>query len=448
MRSEPTSRTLRFVTGKIAPVAAILLAVSGCGDDPDPSGEPPVLRVAPQASPLSAETASVGPAADVTSGDGRSAIDSKLAAPVDWEFTADAGLAELAGSARAYVLAADLEPNADDMARLARALGVDAEFAPNVYEAGTEWEWTNWVAGPSDGSAPSVTIGEDAMQSWWFSSGFGTGSSEPPTDLPSEKEAERSFRRLLSDLGVPSRDLLVESYVDDWSAGVWAYRLIDGVRSPLVYSATYGGGGELTFASGYLATPEEFASYDRIGTSAGLERLRGQYAAPEFAGSDDVRREKITVAIESVEEELVFLWGVDGEVYLVPGYTFVGDGDELGGPSRFTIAAIDDRYVDEVAPTDGTPIPIDGGPVTIEPVTDVPVGDGTGGESVTPPTDAEVASFVGLTEAEAEALASERGWTVRIAARDGEQFQLTMDYRPERINLTIDAGTVTAAFGG
>lgn len=437
MRIRPGSRTFRFVKDKVAPIVVALVAVSGCGDDPDGVTPSPVLRVVPQVAAGAAESA---PMTSTESGP----ADSRLMAPVDWEFVVDGSLAALTGSADAYVFAAGLAPRTDDMARLAAALGVDADFVRTVFEEGTEWEWTNWVAGPSDGSGPSITIGEDALQSWWFSTGFGDGSADQPRDLPSKKEAERAFVALMDDLGVSSDDLVVESYVDDWSAGVWAYRSIGGVRSAMVYSATFGEGGELTFASGQLAEPERFAEYPRVGTEVGLERLRDMYRSPEFgARVDDAAREKVTVEIVGVEEELVFLWGADGEVYLVPGYAFTSD-DGMGGTSRYSVTAIADRFVEEVAPVDVAPMPIEDG-IGDGGTTDGSIGDQPLAE---PPTDDEIASFVGLTEAEAGERAAASGWTIRIAARDGEQFQLTMDYRPERINLTIEAGTVTAAFGG
>lgn len=441
MRIRRGSRTFRLVKDKVAPIVVALVAVSGCGDDPDGVKGSPILRVVPQATAGSADSA---PMTSAESGP----ADSRLMAPVDWEFVVDGALDALDGSADAYVFAAGLAPRADDMARLASALGVEADFVRTVFEEGTEWEWTNWVAGPSDGTGPSITIGEDALQSWWFSTGFGEASAESPRDLPSKKEAERSFLALMDDLGVSRNDLVVESYVDDWSAGVWAYRSIGGVRSSMVYSATFGEGGELTFASGQLAEPEQFAEYPRIGTEAGLERLRDMYQSPEFgSGVDDATRDKVTVEIDGVEEELVFLWGADGEVYLVPGYAFTSD-DGMGGTSRFSVTAIADRFVEEVAPVDVVPMPIEDG-IGDGSTTGDSVGDSVGDlPLVEPPTDDEIASFVGLTEAEAGERATASGWTVRIAARDGEQFQLTMDYRPERINLTIEAGTVTAAFGG
>jgi hypothetical protein len=58
------------------------------------------------------------------------------------------------------------------------------------------------------------------------------------------------------------------------------------------------------------------------------------------------------------------------------------------------------------------------------------------------------AAFVGLArdEAIAAAEADDRSW--RIAREDGEEFVLTMDYRPDRINFEIDAGVVTSAWMG
>lgn len=53
--------------------------------------------------------------------------------------------------------------------------------------------------------------------------------------------------------------------------------------------------------------------------------------------------------------------------------------------------------------------------------------------------------FVGLTEGEADDEATARGWSVRVLARDGEGGVRTDDYQPERVNLVIEGGVVTAA---
>jgi hypothetical protein len=58
--------------------------------------------------------------------------------------------------------------------------------------------------------------------------------------------------------------------------------------------------------------------------------------------------------------------------------------------------------------------------------------------------EAVAATLVGFDEASATAAAEAAGCTVRVGRLDGTSFVLTMDYRPSRINLSIDAGHVTA----
>jgi hypothetical protein len=63
-------------------------------------------------------------------------------------------------------------------------------------------------------------------------------------------------------------------------------------------------------------------------------------------------------------------------------------------------------------------------------------------------TQAFADSLVGVAEAEAERVAGERGCGWRVGVRDGESFPVTMDYRPDRITVTIVDGVVTAALAG
>jgi hypothetical protein len=58
------------------------------------------------------------------------------------------------------------------------------------------------------------------------------------------------------------------------------------------------------------------------------------------------------------------------------------------------------------------------------------------------------ASLVNLTEPDAYTRASQAGWAVRTASRDGETFALTQDYSPTRVNLTVADGTVRAVTVG
>lgn len=54
--------------------------------------------------------------------------------------------------------------------------------------------------------------------------------------------------------------------------------------------------------------------------------------------------------------------------------------------------------------------------------------------------------YLGLPEEEARALAAERGWrTVRVVAPEA---LLTMEYRSDRLNLTVRDGAVERAWAG
>jgi DNA polymerase II large subunit len=52
--------------------------------------------------------------------------------------------------------------------------------------------------------------------------------------------------------------------------------------------------------------------------------------------------------------------------------------------------------------------------------------------------------YIGLTVAEAEALATANDEPFRVVERDGEMLPTTRDYRPGRINATVEDGTVVA----
>lgn len=51
-------------------------------------------------------------------------------------------------------------------------------------------------------------------------------------------------------------------------------------------------------------------------------------------------------------------------------------------------------------------------------------------------------AFLGLTAEAAEALAKERDLKFRIGSVDGDNRPLTMDYRPDRITVSIEKGKV------
>ncbi len=325
-----------------------------------------------------------------------------------------------------------------------------------------------------------------------------------PENVPTKAEAEALFATTVTALGLNSDDLMIDSYADEWGANVNGYVKIDGVRSPLTWSIGYGANAEITWASGVLADVQVGASYPRIGTTAALERLNSQqtgmwggpmvrggiaYDAPlaSSAGvasgsavevtpstdvpieataatipvpnSDVVATDEIVtgaptvdapapeiqeVSIVSVEEELVTLYGADGSIYLVPGYMFIAAEDEFGYAGRYTVSALPDEYM-QVADA------VNEVPLSIAPETVAPAVEGSTGAAVDPTaaiTQESADVLVGMAEAEATKTAEAKGLTVRVGSRDGEDFALTMDYRTDRVTLTVKSDKVTAVVVG
>jgi hypothetical protein len=112
---------------------------------------------------------------------------------------------------------------------------------------------------------------------------------------------------------------------------------------------------------------------------------------------------------------------------LLPAYTYFNAEGEVGT----VIAVADDRLVfPRDAVVTAETVPIRGGDVPPQP---------------TEPLDENTAQqLLGLPESEATKLAMERGWVVRIAARDAEFFMLTTDYSENRVNLSVKNRKVIA----
>jgi hypothetical protein len=305
-----------------------------------------------------------------------------------------------------------------------------------------------------------------------------------PENVPTKAEAEALFATTVSALGVNVNDLILDSYADEWGANVNGYLKIDGVRSPLSWSVGYGADASITWASGVFADVQDGASYPRIGTAAAIERLNSQQAgnwggpmvrggvAYDSAVTSDVEAAVTTepatsdvtaetypvtdapapevqeVSIVAVEEELVTLYGADGSIYLVPGYTFIAAEDEYGYAGRYTVSALPDEYMQV---TDA----VDAVPATEVPVPDTAVASTDVEPAVDPAVDPDMSvaqdvadTVLGMSEAEATKIAEAKGLTVRVGSRDGEDFALTMDYRSDRVTLTVVAGIVTAVVPG
>ena len=476
-----------------------LFAMSSCGDDPDASG-PPILVLSAANGGGWSESA---PAASDMAG-----ADEKMMWAYQQNFTAATDLPALDSSARSYTLVAG-DVSANSRNALKEAFGVTADFVaqdaeqgggylagnydgttPTLYvgsDAMRYWSYSPAWDESSISSRPCIMEDAVATSDVPTTDAAKVICVEPaaPENVPTKAEAEELFAATMTALGVNNDDLILDSYSDEWGANVTGYLKIDGVRSPLSWSVGYGADASITWASGVFADVQDGASYPRIGTAAAIERLNSQQAGnwggpmvrggvtydsavtsdiaatpvPEPASSDveaAVTTEPATsdaaptldapapeiqeVSIIGVEEELVTLYGADGSIYLVPGYTFIAAEDEYGYAGRYTVSALPDEYrqvadaVNEV-------------PLSIAPETAAPAVDPTVAPDMS--VAQEVADTVlGMSEAEATKTAEAKGLTVRVGSRDGEDFPLTMDYRTDRVTLTVKADKVTAVTVG
>ena len=462
-----------------------LFAVSSCGDDPDASG-PPVLVLS-----AGGAWSSTAPAAsDMSSSEG---LDEKMMWGYQQHLSAAADLPALDSDARVYTLVAG-DVSTDSMNALKEAFDVTADFVAQDADQGGGYLSGDYT------TTPTLYVGSDAMRYWSYSPAWEQSpmSSQPcvyeqssataadpsvdppapvveicaepaaPENVPTKAEAEALFAATMTVLGINNEDLVLDSYSDEWGANVNGYLKIDGIRSPLSWNVGYGADATITWASGVFADVQDGASYPRIGTAAAIDRLnsqqagnwggpmvRGGYAYDTGVSSDVVTTEVMPlidapepvvqeISIVGVEEELVTLYGADGSIYLVPGYTFIAAEDEYGYAGRYTVSALPDEYM-QVADA-----------VNEVPMTEVPVPDtAVATPSVDPAVDPDMSvaqdvadTVLGMSEAEATQTAEAKGLTVRVGSRDGEDFALTMDYRTDRVTLTVVDGIVTAVTPG
>jgi hypothetical protein len=517
---------------RISLFAAGVLALAACGGEAEDSAgnSLPIIHLAAGGSAAGAS----GAAEDALSMPMRVA---------NVRFVAAGELPALDTPATAWRYPAGAQPDPAAVARIAEAFGVTGELVALAADQGG-----GWVVGPTDGSAGAVYVSADPTLSWYYSAPWtdegwaavecetvdpavgeatsdtlvapvdtvvvppdtpvGTavdGSSveravapspvpvcpepEPPVGVPTAAAAEASARSLMTSIGLDPEAYTLETYADEWGAGVTAWGELDGIRSPMSVSVGYGAEGAVTYAGGTLAEPVAVGEYPRVGTAVGLERLNSDWMERYWAAADGpmplaaaaeadagapaggadvaapepapdavpdtgpvVEPEEIVITVVAVEADLWQVWDRDGATWLLPAYAFV---DADGG--RSLIPAVPDEYLD-IAPAEEVPLATEPVPDTAPAGSDVPA---TEPPATTPdttpdptepgvvlPTDADAASIVGLDESEAQQLVEERGWVFRVVQRDGVDLAVTMDYREDRLNAQVADGVVIAATVG
>ncbi|MEI8392241.1 MAG: hypothetical protein WCG40_07040 [Actinomycetes bacterium] len=515
----------------IVPALTVLtLFAAACGDDSVASA-PPILRI----------TGGVSSGSNTSADQALGAPESSTSGKMMWmgqqHFTAVSGLPSLDSDAPSYVISAS-DVAKRDLNSLRKAFSIKDEFVAQGTNMGG-----GYLAGDYNTSgSPTIYVSADAMHYWSYqapssremavgcavppvAAGDTVPSVEPcsiptpPENVPSAAQAEDLFRQMLKDLGLKPKDFIIESYADEWNAGVTGYLTIDGVRTSLWWSASYGADAELVMASGVLAEVKQAADYPRIGTALGIERLNndqqygwgGPMARGGVAFDDTVVKSQgapralaqgiepmseevvgvpvttepemmtMTVTTEpetlagtvvtpvngeanmtavappngqempiteieivAVEEELLSLYGADGEIYLVPGYAFLA-AQESGYTPRYLVSALPDEFIEQ-AGTDSVDVPTTDVMEPPVPETITPGSIDPGGpvvDAATGITQEAADTLLAMTEAEATKMAASNGWVVRVGQRDDEMFALTKDYRLDRVTLTIVADEVT-----
>jgi hypothetical protein len=548
----------RFVP--LAVVAVLALGACGSGDDDSAAETPPPSAessddglIAPRPIEMSGGGTAAGSAkatAESATADRSMATD--MIAPYQiTNFVVGDGLPALPTNDTGWVFQSGATVTAEQVAQLATALGVTGE--PQRHD---ENGYVYWSVGPTDGTAPSVTVNEDAQLSWNYSSAWAdqtvsasasvgcaiaepmpavsgdaaadpnaavadtkpidpctVETTPPPVGVPTADEAEARTRDLMTAVGLDPAGFELETYADVWYASVNATEQLDGQFAGRSFSTGFGGEGLLQYAGGQLAQPAPVGPYPLVDLDTAIARLNdpsgfymGGYGGgialdtavasrevtPAEAGVDvaeaDVASappasaptappatdgssgssgggstgsvggvtappvsepvpveipapQEVTVTLVDVQPDVWWVWDVDGTVWLLPAYRFIGDD---GG--WYIVPAVTDEFLVRV-PVDSVPPATE--PVPLPPET-APAGT-TPTETVPPDTVADVTpleSSVGKTFAEFEADAEALGLTARIVEQDGVSLPVTMDYNPNRVNVAVtgegDTAIVTA----
>ena len=450
--------------------AVVAFGLSACGTPNTTT--PRADQDRPQVIQLASGQSGSGGAAPAAADSTNLSTESKIAFMGSTKFVYDGELPTLDGQAGSWFFAPGQQADVNRIAKLAASLGVQGDVRTLSADQGG-----GWAVGPEDYSSAVLTVGSDGMLSWYLSAApsavssvgcvsvSGIASTEPalgapgvvdavapaetvaadvpagtapttdvapvvapdcpaptpPAGIPTKDEAMAKAKQLFAEWGYDVNSFQFDDpYADEWSASVNASLLLEGLKAPVMLSVGFGENGTITYASGFLATPERGADYPTIGAAAGLERLKAQnqfvgldrgtgltnagggVATPDVALVPDTataiapiveptvvpcepeaatvdcaptKIDPIIVTLNSVKADLTMVWAADNTIWLLPAYTF---GSADGG--LYTVNAVDDAYLHQADPA----------PATTEPVVDpgiVPVPDtaaASGGSGATP----------------------------------------------------------------
>jgi hypothetical protein len=387
--------SVRSFPVRLIPVtAAVALLLSACGGD-DPSAEPvdpPDSTVAtdgmraPTPIRLTADGGQAGGRVADASAESTSADMSMIAPAYVVTDYVVGDLPPLPDNTTGYVFDAGAMPTAEDATRVAAALGIEG----GVTETDDGFS-VYWRVGPDDGTAPSVTVFDDAMQSWnydWGWVGRDQGVScasagepaiepmpdvapppdvapeagaelvdpatselvpdetkpaeiavepcpapEPPVGVPTQADAEQRATDYLAALGVDTSTVAFESYADEWSASVTANEQLDGVTAR-TWGFTFGAEAELQYAWGSVAAPEPVGPYTLVDLDTAVARLEEQ-AFSGFGGLARGAMEDTAVSSDVASSEIAVAEPMPVDVPVdVPG-------EAPAEPQEITVTLVD-----------------------------------------------------------------------------------------------------------
>ena len=293
------------------------------------------------------------------------------------EYVVGEGMPALPPNDIGYVFTAGTVVTAERVAALAAALGVSGE--PVRSDDGYFWR-----VGPDDGTAPALSVYEDAQLSWNYNSAWadqrgavgcavaepamtepvqvdppeggdiavpetvvvdpdavGCEEPTPPEGVPTRDAAEQRARDLIAATGADPAAYQFETYADEWFASVSAVRRVDGLFDANRFDFGFGGEGVMQYANGQLAEPQRVGPYPLIGLDEAVARLNDQNSIwyGGFGGGIAIDMPAVDVAESAVVDAAQPPPAEDVPVATVPFEQMPID--ELPQPEPVTVTLVD-----------------------------------------------------------------------------------------------------------
>lgn len=274
----------------------------------------------------------------------------------------------------------------------------------------------------------------------------------PAKNLIEPGDALRRTNQYLSRADMVPLNYPLEARKTEFTTEVFGALTLGGVETNIGVSFSYGEDGVLLSASGPMITIAMAGRYPivspmeavkrllqpKYGAIGAATRLAADVAVSSSANtpgdSSQTTPTSIEVQISGVRLLLMEVRLSNGTHMLLPGYTFSNAEGDVG-----TVIAVDDDLLSfRKSSSDST-------------VTSPPITGGVPEPSPVEPaaiSQADANTLIGLTEQEAVKTSQSKGWVVRIAARDGENFMLTTDFVTNRVNLSVEKNLVTSVVVG